>query len=65
MKTLIIAILTLALLGTTACEVRMASSEYFSKLFRTQTDTKYYRGKALNSQALLTGKLTDLGGERD
>ena len=29
-----------------ACEVRMAPTEYWSKLFRTQTDSRYYQGKS-------------------
>ena len=29
-----------------ACEFRMAPTEYWSKLFRTQTDSIYYQGKA-------------------
>ena len=29
-----------------ACEVRMAPTEYFSKLFRTQTDSRYYQIKS-------------------
>ncbi len=35
-----------ALLFITACEVRMAPSDYWSRLFKTETDTKYYRKKA-------------------
>jgi hypothetical protein len=31
-----------------ACELRMAPTEYWSKLFRTQTDSSYYRGKSEN-----------------
>ena len=29
-----------------ACELRMAPTEYWSKLFRTQTDSSYYQGKS-------------------
>jgi hypothetical protein len=29
-----------------ACEIRMAPTEYLSKIFRTQTDSVYYQGKA-------------------
>ena len=29
-----------------ACEVRMAPTEYWSKLFRTQTDSRYYQIKS-------------------
>ena len=39
-------ILLLTLLA--ACEVRMAPTEYWSKLFRTQTDSHYYQGKSEN-----------------
>ena len=31
-----------------ACELRMAPTEYWSKLFRTQTDSSYYQGKSEN-----------------
>ncbi len=39
-------ILTALFLMTSACEVRMAPSDYWSRLFRTQTDSDYYRDKA-------------------
>ena len=46
MRIIPITVLTLAIISTVACDIRMAPSEYWSKMFRTQTDTKYYRGKA-------------------
>jgi TolB-like protein len=46
MRIIQITVLTLAMISTVACEVRMAPSDYFSRIFKTQTDTKYYRGKA-------------------
>lgn len=46
MKLLKIITLLTALLFITACEVRMAPSDYWSRLFKTETDTKYYRKKA-------------------
>lgn len=46
MKLLKIFTLLTALLFVTACEVRMAPSDYWSRLFKTETDTKYYRKKA-------------------
>ena len=36
----------LLLILLSACEVRMAPTEYWSKLFRTQTDSSYYQGKS-------------------
>ena len=36
----------LFLIILSACEVRMAPTEYWSKLFRTQTDSSYYQGKS-------------------
>ncbi len=50
MRIIQITVLTLAIISTVACEVRLAPSEYFARIFKTQTDTKYYQGKA---QALM------------
>ena len=41
---LLILLLSLTLLS--ACELRMAPSEYWTKLMRTQTDSNYYRDKS-------------------
>ena len=46
MKTYRIFCLILSLILISACEVRMAPTEYWSKLFRTQTDSRYYQGKS-------------------
>ena len=46
MKLVKIFTLLTALLLVTACEVRMAPSDYWSRLFKTETDTKYYKKKA-------------------
>ena len=48
-------ILFLTLLS--ACELRMAPTEYWSKLFRTQTDSSYYQGK---SESLTTKIAKDI-----
>ena len=44
MKNYKILCLILSLILLSACEIRMAP--YWSKLFRTQTDSSYYQGKA-------------------
>ncbi len=41
MKTYKLSCLIFALILLSACEVRMAPTEYWSKLFRTQTDSRY------------------------
>ena len=46
MKTYKTLYLILSLILLSACEVRMAPTEYWSKLFRTQTDSRYYQGKS-------------------
>ena len=46
MKTYRIFYLILLSILLSACEVRMAPTEYWSKLFRTQTDSSYYQGKS-------------------
>lgn len=38
--------LLILMVSVTACEVKMAPSETWSKWFRTQTDSSYYKGKA-------------------
>jgi len=48
MKTYRIFCLVTSLMLLTACEVRMAPTEYWSKLFRTQTDSHYYQVKSEN-----------------
>ncbi|MCH8313868.1 MAG: hypothetical protein IID17_12885 [Nitrospinae bacterium] len=46
MKTKNLIPLLILLLFITACEVKMAPSESWSTWFRTQSDSKYYKGKA-------------------
>ena len=46
MKTYRTFYLILFIILLSACELRMAPTEYWSKLFRTQTDSSYYQGKS-------------------
>ena len=46
MKTKHLICLVTAIFLFTGCEVHMGPSEYWSKLFRPQTDSDYYRGKS-------------------
>ena len=45
MKTYKIFYLIIAVFLMSACEVRMGPAQYWSKLFRAQTDSNYYQGK--------------------
>ncbi len=46
--------LLITILFFTGCEVKMGPSQFWSKLFRTQTDSKYYMGKTENLVKILT-----------
>ena len=46
--------LLIIILFFTGCEVKMGPSQFWSKLFRTQTDSKYYMGKTEDLVKILT-----------
>ena len=46
--------LIIAIILFTGCEVKMGPSHFWSKLFRTQTDSKYYMGKTEDLVKTLT-----------
>ena len=46
--------LRITILFFTGCEVKMGPSQFWSKLFRTQTDSKYYMGKTEDLVKILT-----------
>ena len=56
----ILALLTLLLI-TSACEVYMAPSDYWRKIFATQTDSDYYQSKA----RALVNQVVGVAGEYD
>ena len=41
------------------CEVRLAPSHFWSKLFRTQTDSNYYKGKSADLVKSLTEDIAE------
>lgn len=47
------------LLFLTACEVKLGPSEYWSKVFRTQSDSSYYKGKMENLVEALSKNIAD------
>ncbi|MBT5028070.1 MAG: hypothetical protein HOL15_11190 [Nitrospinaceae bacterium] len=54
----IICLLTLSFF-ITGCEVKMAPSHFWAKLFRTQTDSNYYKGKSEDLIKALTENVAE------
>ena len=52
-------LLLVAVFLFSGCEVKMGPSQFWSKLFRTQTDSKYYMGKTEDLVQTLTGDVAE------
>ncbi len=51
--------LVFLLLFLTACEVKLGPSDYWSKMFRTQSDSSYYKEKMENLVEALSKNISD------